>query len=432
MPIQKINLDDLQINKANDRHGELESEPMAIAWLFSHREAHMRNLAKDIAAKGRIFEIPLVVPEGPKYTVFDGNRRITCLKLLNEPRRAPTAELQAFFAQQRALFAGTFPDKVECQVESDPDRVDEILFRRHTGTQNGVGQLTWDDRMKATFVGRTGQGGGVNVADEIEKLLKEAGKLPKKKIPRSTMNRLLSAEPFRNRLGFSVSKGRFEFTHDEATSVEAMARVANDLSEKKLVLGQIWDVDGKRAYLDGLEREGVLPTAHHSLPAKVSGAKSTASKVKPGKPPKPTLRTTLIPHVEYSLTWPGRLQRHHQIWEELQFHLELGRHPNAISVLFRVLLELAMENYVTQAQVPINDQDKLAARLEKIGNHLVAAGKLEQKQLGMLKKFQQSDKLVSADTLNRYVHSPNFAPSPEHLASMWDSLADVIVLCLRR
>ncbi|WDR02484.1 hypothetical protein PSQ19_18120 [Devosia algicola] len=236
MPIRNINLNDLQINKANDRHGELESEPMAIAWLFNHREAHMRNLAKDITEKGRIFEIPLVSPQGNKFTVFDGNRRITCLKLLNEPRRAPTAELQTFFAKQRSLFTGTFPKQVECQVETDPHRVDEILFRRHTGTQNGVGQLTWDDRMKATFVGRTGQGSGINVSDEIEKLLKEAGKLPKKKIPRSTMNRLLSAEPFRNRLGFSVSKGRFEFTHNEAASVDAMARVASDLSEKSLSL----------------------------------------------------------------------------------------------------------------------------------------------------------------------------------------------------
>jgi hypothetical protein len=431
MPIRKINLDDLQINKANDRHGELESEAMAIAWLFNRREAHMRNLAKDIAAKGRIFEIPLVMPEGKKFTVFDGNRRITCLKLLQEPRRAPDAELQAFFAAQRAVFVGTFPKQVDCQVESDPDRVDEILFRRHTGTQNGVGQLTWDDRMKATFVGRTGQGGGINVADEIETLLTNAGKLPNKKIPRSTMNRLLSAEPFRNRLGFSVNKGRLEFTHDESASLEAMARVANDLSERNLVLGQIWDVDGKRAYLDSLELEGVLPTARHSLLSKLSAVKSTTIKARPSKLPKPTLRRTLIPHVEYSLSWPGRLQRHHQIWEELQFHLELGRHPNAISVLFRVLLELAAENYITQAKVPINDQDKLAARLEKIGKHLMAAGQIDNKQLGVILKFNQSDKIVSADTLNRYVHSPSFAPSPEHLASMWDSLADVIVLCLK-
>lgn len=49
----------------------------------------------------------------------------------------------------------------------------------------------------------------------------------------------------------------------------------------------------------------------------------------------------------------------------------------------------------------------------------------------VIRKFKQGDKLISADTLNKYVHSPNFAPSPEHLMSMWDSLADVIALFLK-
>lgn len=430
MAIRKLKLDDLVINKANDRHGELESEAMAIAWLFSHREGHMKSLARDIASKGELYELPLVWPEGDKFIVYDGNRRITCLKLLKDPRRAPTSELQAFFADQRAKFNGAFPARIDCQVESDREHVDEILLRRHNGTQGGIGQLTWDDRMKANFIARTGQGVGVNVADEIEKRLREAGKLPKKKIPRSTMNRLLSAEPFRNRLGFSVNKGRFEVTHDESVVLNAMARVANDLAEKQLVLGDIWDVDGKRGYLDALDREGILPTAHHTRPLQAGGGSTVSSKPKPTTPAKPTLRTTLIPQVQYGLIWPGRLQRHHQIWEELQFHLELAKHPNAISVLFRVLLELALENYIQQSQIAVQDQDKLATRLEKVGRDLLGHKKIDQKQLGVLTKFKQSDQLVSADTLNRYVHSPNFAPSPEHLASLWDSLADVIVLCL--
>ena len=78
----------------------------------------------------------------------------------------------------------------------------------------------------------------------------------------------------------------------------------------------------------------------------------------------------------------------------------------------------------------VQENDKLAARLLKVGRDLQSKGKIDQKQLDVLKKFQQGDKLVSADTLNRYVHSPNFAPSPEHLMSMWDSLADVVVHCL--
>jgi len=433
MTIRKLPLSSLVVNRANDRHGELENETAAIAWLFNEREQHMRNLTKDLVESGEIYEMPLVSPDKTQFIVFDGNRRVTCLKLLDDPRRAPTSELQAFFREQKALWKGDFPKEIQCQVEADRDRIDEILYRRHTGTQNGIGQSTWDDRMKSTFVSRTGKGNGPSVADEIEKRLAEGGLLPaRRKIPRSTLNRLMSAEPFRNRVGFSMKGGRFEFTHDEAKSLAALGRIARDLANRDLVLGDIWDVDGKQDYLDKLAGEGVLPTANDLVMNEVKGKRGAKpEKTKPSVKASPTVRTTLIPQKDFGLTWPGRLQRHHQIWEELQFHLELKKHPNAISVLLRVLIELALENYIKQAAVMVQDNDKLAVRLEKAGLHLKKIGNIDAKQLEVLKKFKQGDKLVSADTLNRYVHSPNFAPSPEHLMSMWDSLADLIVEFLK-
>lgn len=433
MLIRKVSLSSLEVNRANDRHGELENETAAIAWLFNEREQHMRNLAKDIVDREEIYEVPLVSPEGSRFIVFDGNRRVTCLKLLNDPRRAPTVELQEFFREQRARWKGAFSTDIECQIEPDRDRIDEILFRRHTGTQNGVGQSTWDDRMKATFVARTGKASGPSVADEIEKRLTDANLLPpRRKIPRSTLNRLLSAEPFRNRVGFSMKNGKFEFTHAPEKSLSALARIADDLANRNIVLGDIWDVDGKQQYLNRLSNEGILPGFDDSLRAReLSQTTSRSARAKPVLKSAPTVRSTVIPQKDFGLPWPGRLQRHHQIWEELQFHLDLRKNSNAISVLLRVLLELAIENYIKEAAVSVHENDKLAVRLEKVGAHLQLAGKIDTKQMDIIKKFKQGDKLVSADTLNKYVHSPNFAPSPEHLMSMWDSLADVVILCLK-
>lgn len=109
MAIRNLPLGSLEVNRANDRHGELENETAAIAWLFKEREQHMRNLAKDIVDRGEIYEIPLVSPEKNKFIVFDGNRRVTCLKLLEDARRAPTIELQAFFREQRTRWSGSSP-----------------------------------------------------------------------------------------------------------------------------------------------------------------------------------------------------------------------------------------------------------------------------------------------------------------------------------
>ncbi|MDE4135095.1 hypothetical protein PXK00_18480, partial [Phaeobacter sp. QD34_3] len=146
---------------------------------------------------------------------------------------------------------------------------------------------------------------------------------------------------------------------------------------------------------------------------------------------KPSARNTLIPQKDYGIVWPGRLQRHHEIWEELQFGLDLGKHRNAISVLFRVLLEISIENYVAQHGMAVHQNDKLSAKVQKVGQHLFDDDKIGKKQLAATKKFGQLDQLVSADTLNRYVHSPDFAPSDKHLMAMWDSMAEFIVRCLK-
>src|SRR6185437_7031776 len=80
MSYRSIPLSDLLVNRANDRHGELADESAAIAWLFNNREQHMKNLAKDLVETGEMFKPPLVSPERDKFIVFDGNRRVTCLK----------------------------------------------------------------------------------------------------------------------------------------------------------------------------------------------------------------------------------------------------------------------------------------------------------------------------------------------------------------
>jgi hypothetical protein len=432
MAYRRLALESLVVNRANDRHGELENETAAIAWLFYNHEPHMRNLAKDIVEAGQLYEAPLVFPDEDTFIVFDGNRRVTCLKLLFDPRRAPTVELREFFEQLTTKCGSSLPEHIECQVETDRDQIDEILFRRHTGGQAGVGQINWDDRMKSNFVNRTGKASGVNLAEDIERRL-QGSNLPRisKKIPWSTMNRLLSAEAFRNRVGLSVSRGRVELTHEEPVVLRALHRIASDLANRRKVLNDVWDVDGKRGYLNQLAQEGVLPRPEHALQTPVTAVPSEKATVRTRPPPKPQRRINLIPNAPYPIAWAGRLQRHRAIWEELQFHLRLSEHPNAISVLLRVLLELSLENYIQQVDLTtIKPNDSLAKRTLRIAEDLHSKGKINRKYLEGISKFPQYDALISADTLNRYVHSPNFAPSPEHLTALWDALAELIVLCL--
>jgi 23S rRNA pseudoU1915 N3-methylase RlmH len=102
-----------------------------------------------------------------------------------------------------------------------------------------------------------------------------------------------------------------------------------------------------------------------------------------------------------------------------------------VSVLLRVLLELAIDNYVKRLQpTGVLETDKLAVKAGKVAADLHAAGKIDKKYLGVINKLKQGEGIVSLDTLNRYVHSSNFSVSPDHLRMLWATLADFIVLCL--
>jgi hypothetical protein len=135
--------------------------------------------------------------------------------------------------------------------------------------------------------------------------------------------------------------------------------------------------------------------------------------------------------VSYGIIWPAHLQRHRAIWEELQYKLKLSEVPNAISVLLRVLLELSIDNYIKRAKpATVQETDKLSRKAAKVAADLHVRGKIDKKYLGAINKLQQAEAIVSIDTLNRYVHSPNFSVSPEHLKMLWETLADFVVHCL--
>jgi len=450
MKIKPILLTDLNVNRANDRHAELANEQAAIQWLLTHRGDHMRNLAKDIVQEGGIYEPPLVHYEDAQkvYVVYDGNRRVTCLKLLHTPKLASTEEWRKFFQDQKKEWDGSFPSKTECQIEDNKDRIDEILYRRHIGSQSGIGQSQWDAEAKSNFVKRTGKKSKTNVAEIIDLKLKEAGYLDEgDKLPRSNLNRLLSSELFRNRVGLSVKSNHIELTHNAEKVLETLSRVAQDLIGKVITLDDIWDNDAKKKYLNTLGKESVLPTDDEVLaepinfktmkPIKLAGGGGKPGPKPPSGPkpgPKPKQRKHLIrPEIDYGVLPQVHTQRAMDVWGELQHHLEFGKHDNAISVLFRVLLEFSIENYNERQSVPnIHAGDKLANKFRKALDHMLAQKVIDKKHHEALVKFEKTEAVLSTNTMHKYVHSSKFFPSDTHLKSMWDTLSGFIVICLAK
>lgn len=428
MVYESLEVSRLQVNRANDRHGEVENEPLAIAELFRRHGQQMKNLAADIAGAGQVYDAPLVMPDEDIYVVFDGNRRVTCLKLLLEPNRAPSRDLQHYFRELLDGASGPLPTELICQVEHDRLLIDNILFRRHTGSQRGVGQLDWNDRAKLNFVERTGQGGGINVAAEVERFLTADDRLPRGSIPWSTLTRLLSSEEFRNRAGISTAGRRFRLTHDHEAVADALQRIAGDLANQVITLGDLWNNEGKRAYLNRLEAEGVLPTEAERLQEPVAPGRVPRRPRRDPPPPRPP-QTTFIPADAPHVQWVAAQQRPRAIWEELQT-LPLRDHPNAVSALMRILLELTVENYI--AEHDLHSRDDLSRKVGVVAADLLARGAIDQQYHDELDRVRRDDQLISVASMQRYIHSPDFAPMEGELRAYWTRLGRFLVAALNR
>lgn len=419
MAFLNIPLDKIWINSANDRHGELENETAAIGELFRLREQHMKKLAEDIVSEGEIYDPPLVSKVDGRYVAYDGNRRLTCLKLITKPNRAPTQELRGFFENLRENWPDGFPISVICQVEDNRDKIDAILFRRHTGSQGGVGQSKWDDRAQRNFVERTGRGGKINVADEIEALLTAEGRQPERVIPRSTLNRLLSSELNRARVGVSVTGNKFSVTHEHKKVIDALERVCEDLASRKIVLGDLWDNQGKLSYLNRLEGEGVLPSEDDRLKTPRSGSKAPKKSNRKGRPPSGPKQNTFVPTDTPAIPWRSDQVRLRTIWDELQ-GLRLDRYPNAASALLRMLLELTVRNYLDSKNMAI--KDGLATQFRDVAGDLLKRHLIDDEYFQELERLRLHDELISIRSMQRFLHSENFTPNSGELTTYWARL----------
>lgn len=393
----------------------------------------MKNLAKDIATEGRVFDPPLVHKSGENYTVYDGNRRLSCIKLLNDPTLSPSSELLDFFKRQSKDWKKL--DVILCQIEEDKEVIDRILYRRHTGSQNGIGQSDWDDRAKRNFIERTGIDQAVSVAELIEEKLLDA-KLwnTGDRIPRSNLNRLLSSDEFRKRVGFIIEDNNIKFTHNKEISISAMYRIAKDLTDKEIVLSNIWDKKGKHAYLDQLDAEGVLPGDSDKNGQQTSDKQlrqSTATKSSKIIAKRPPRRTTLIKNLAYGINWAPATTRHHEIWKELQHHLKLDEHGNAIAALQRILIEISIDHYIKkQKTLGIGEKDKLISKCIAVASGMNSKSIIQQKYLNEISKLTNNNSMFSVETMNRWVHSSNYCPATQDLTAIWDTMTEFVVCCL--
>lgn len=141
---REISVRELMLWDENYRHGELKDEMTIINWFIQESADKVYNLAADILDKG-ILDPLIVVRNNNMFCVFDGNRRMTAIKLMLSPSLSADNNIKKRFRALRDRNT-SMVDEVASKMPIliyEEEEAKVLIARRHNGEDGGRGIMPW-------------------------------------------------------------------------------------------------------------------------------------------------------------------------------------------------------------------------------------------------------------------------------------------------
>ncbi|NKD14523.1 hypothetical protein [Aeromonas caviae] len=489
-----LNMNDIKLIDINELNLDLENprftEPAvgqrdAINKMLEIQGPRLIQIAKDIAENGIDPSENLIIftseDDDNHYIVAEGNRRLSALKLIQNPLLAENKRHQESFQKIKLSMVRSI-DSVNCVVFDD-DSYERWVLLKHTGQNSGVGRVEWTTPEKerhASKHGKTSFQYQVYQYMEKQTLLYKDILRQKRHIKMTNLGRLFGDPAVRKRMdiesidgtlfcwvpeGIFLEKlgkilrvmtsigpnGRADFTVNHIRSKENRNDFMDDLGIKTLEeekLAKPWKIidgfkfpDGSDAQdANGSGQEGTSSATGSSStdPNDQDGVNGTndangSSEPKPTggakNPPKP-YRDNLIPS-SVKLTF-GSHKKCHRIFSELKGSLNFKEHTNSISVMLRIFIDLSVTHYVEMHDLKkeqnngkppkVGLHDKIVLSAE----HLRKSKKITGPECTAIQAFS-SAVTNSAGSLHQYVHNGNLYPSKDILNTEWDNFQPLMI-----
>ncbi len=406
---------DLLLDEQNPRLAVTnQGQDSTIRAMAESQGNHLLALATDIVDHGLDpSDLFIVMKEGQqRYVVLDGNRRATALKALASPglvKDVVPQNVSDALIRLRRRYRGKEIDSVFCNVVTDRTEANHWIEIKHTGYNRGAGPIPWGSDEGARFRQRTG--GFVQIETQALDFLQQRGDIDeafRSSVPTTTFGRLLSSPKVRAKLGVDWKNGGLVIAGEEGAVAKALHHVANDLAAKRITVRDLIRLDQRIKYAESLPADVAV-----SPPAQ---GQQRRQRRRRGRQP----RDRLIPSDASLNVTDARLQ---SIEGELS-KLSLKQYPNAVSVLFRVFLELSVDAYIDGAGLSVRPESKLGSKLNAATDDLVQKRRLPKQQAVGPRRAAQKDSFLgpSITEMHQYVHNRHLFPGPADLRADWDNL----------
>lgn len=422
---------DLLIDTQNPRIRQPSTgQNEAIKGIAAAQGRKLIKLASDIQQFGlNPAELPIVMAADGnhgRYIVLEGNRRLTAVRVLENPELIADVVSKQVLSAVRKLSQQYQNDPIQsiaCEVVTSRDDAAHWIELRHTGEQGGAGLVKWGSEESNRYKTRTGK---PEIHLQALDYLESRGAITaaeRAKVPATSLRRLLGTPEFRNRIGVEVQNGSLMLLADAKKVALALAHVVKDLASGKTKVANIYTKPQRVAYAKKVPLVKATRTSGRGVDVTTGVAQTKAPRAASVKLPK--TRTELIPK-DCALNVSDA--RCLEIEKELR-RMKLADLSNAVSVLFRVFVELSTDAYIGTRHLPAITNSTLAKKMNQVADDLVARQKLTKQQAKAVRRSAQQDSMLAASTplMNGYVHSQWIFPGPADLRAGWNNLQSYMI-----
>jgi hypothetical protein len=366
-------------------------------------------------------------PEGEMLNVLDGNRRLAALRVLENP------ELLAGKVSETTLRrlkddAATYTPVVEvpCAVFRSGEEADLWILLMHQGELEGAGIVSWGNQQKARHRERMGsKEPHLQVLDFVTTECKEelspavVKKIDSGKYPLSTLERVIQTAEVRKMLGIEVAGREVVTRHPKAEVLKGLKKVVDEIGSGAVKVGDLMNVDDRVRYVKSFAKEDLPSRA--AIGEKAAALTEAPEKVKPksatskDRPPGDA-RQKLIP-ASFTIQIPK--SRINDIYHELKRKLNVDNVPNATGVLFRVFLEMSLDDYIDRCGITRPSRDSLGKKLGDVAAYMEREGLISKKALTPVKAAIHAETVGTGTILNAVVHNQDMTITGTELKSIW-------------
>lgn len=415
-------------------------------------------LASDIASEGLSTAPILVEPtERRRYRVWDGNRRVTALKLLNDPTLCHITALRHQIEGIRSRAVINIPSSVDVYASTDTDALLAEVLKRHAGQRDGAGQVNWSAFLRTIFLIGHGHSAADKRAGQLFLWAEEHGVEVDDDFPITSITRFLSKANLKA-LGFDVTDDNVSPLIDLDKAIAVTQHLAADFAPGGgKSVDDVFENSQQAAYIAHVRAAVGLATNHggnastnssdgdeenegrgrkaKGSSGKTNGGKDSKERGANGKgkeegkgPAKPSWERKYLFSKTGAPGFNPSVTKAANIVAELR-RLEPAKTPIAVAALFRMLLEFSTNHYM-RTHRGVKRENKTHLQIAAVAEHMAEKGMLNAAELKVvLRRTRENEGLMNYETLGAYMHSDKAHPHAQGLNTLWDEVDAYVKAC---